>query len=716
MRKMSCRRYILSLTAGLACLAPAAYGDVSDSQLEEVVVTAQKREQSFNDVGVAVSVLSAADIDAAGIRSLVDVAGLTPNLQMKNVLGNSITNVSIRGIGLNDYAVNNNPAAGIYVDNVYLVSPAMLTFGLLDVDRIEVLKGPQGDLYGRNTTAGALNVVSRKPSANASLEMQAGYGNYDNWHVNAAVGGAIAPTLTGRLAVQTVQQDSGWQTNYLTGRHDGRVDRSAGRLQFDWKPSDSMNVLLSAHTGYDRSDVDLIKVVNVTTALGSQYVNDPYISGAGNQPHMNLESSGASVTVDWAATGELTLTSISAYEHFTRLHVEDRDGTALHQLDGTFDNHIDQYSQEARLTYVSGGLALIGGAFYSQDVVKDLDSYAAGDLLSLLGLAGIDTIGNGYRQHTESYAAFVHGEWTFAPKWTLVGGLRFTHDHKKFDQATTFLGAGGASFDVFPAVTNYFSSSNTSGKLGLNYKALDKTLIYGSVSRGFKSGGFQGQLTFDPTALKPFRDENLTAYELGIKSLILQSTLQFNAAVFDYEYHDMQFYGPLFNSPVGVLFGITNVGDARVKGAEADAWWRAARGLDLRFGVGTIDTRVNKSIVAGVATGSQLPNAPKLTLDGMIRYQWALADQLHADFTVSGNYQSHLAFDVVRNPPEALAGGYLLANAELGVSPGEHWRVWLWGKNLFDRLYETQAIFSSVGWGYDYGAPRTYGVNFSYRL
>src|ERR1700722_2488841 len=494
---------------------------------------------------------------------------------MKNVLGNSITNVSIRGIGLNDYAVNNNPAAGIYVDNVYLVSPAMLTFGLFDIDRIEVLKGPQGDLYGRNTTAGAINFVSRKPSAATDLEMEAGYGNYENWHFSGAVGGAITPDLTGRFSLQTVQQDSGWQTNYLTGRKVGKIDRTAARLQLDWKPNDDVNVLFSAHAGYDRSDVDLIKVVNVTTSLGSQYANQPYVSGASNNPHMNLESGGASVTVDWTLMQDLTLTSISAYEHFTRLHVEDRDGTALRQLDGTFDNHVDQYSEELRLTYLKNDLALIGGAFYSQDVVKDLDSYDAPDLLSLLGLTGLDTIGNAYRQRTETYAGFLHGEWTFAPQWTLVGGVRFTDEHKKFDQATTFLGAGGVDSDVFAPVTNYFSTSNTSGKVGLNYKVLDQTLIYASVSRGFKSGGFQGQLSFDPTALKPFSNENLTAYELGIKSRILQNTLQVNAAVFDYDYRDMQFYGPLFTSPVGVLFGIANVGNARVRGAEADAWWRA---------------------------------------------------------------------------------------------------------------------------------------------
>ncbi|MDB6088796.1 MAG: hypothetical protein JWN85_1580 [Gammaproteobacteria bacterium] len=713
---MTVRYSLLAVAvAGALYLPRSAIAQSSDHQLEEVVVTAQKREQNFNDVGVAVSAFSADDIAAAGFNTLNDIASQTPNVQIKNVLGNSITNVTIRGIGLNDYAVNNNPAAGIYVDNIYLVSPAMLSFGLLDLDRIEVLKGPQGDLYGRNTTAGAVSFVSRKPSEVPDAKAEVGVANYDNWHVEGALGGGIAPGLSGRIALKTVQQDSGWQTNYITGKRVGKIDRTSGRAQLDWKPTDNVNVLLNVHGGYDRSDVELIKVANVTTSLGSQYAADPYVSGASNRPHMDLQSLGTSLTVDWTLSKQLTLTSVSGYEHFTRLHVEDRDGTILQQLDGTFNNHLDQYSQELRLTYVGPELALIGGLFYSQDTVRTLDQYAASDLLSLLGLNGLQTIGNQYRQRTRSEAAFVHGEWNFAPSWTLIAGARFTDDHKNLDQATTFLGANGVVADIFTPVAHDYSTRNLSGKVGLDYKVVEHTLLYASVSRGFKSGGFQGQLTFDPTALKPFRDETVLAYELGLKTRLLQNTLQLNAAAFDYDYRNMQFYGPLFDSPLGVLFGITNVGNARVRGMEADAWWRAASGLDIRVGVGSLDTRVTKSIVDGVTTGSELPNSPKLTANGMIRYQWPVGKRLHADLTLSGNYQGHFAFDIVRNPPQALVGGYFVGNADLGLG-SDNWKVWLWGKNLFNRLYETQALYSSVGWGYDFGPPRTFGVNASWSL
>jgi Outer membrane receptor proteins, mostly Fe transport len=712
----------LAITSSLAATAASAQqtgpeapeAKAPDTALGDIVVTAQRREQRADDVGVTISVLSGDDLKAAGTQSIVDLATVTPNVQIKNVMANSITNVSIRGIGLNDYAVNNNPAAGIYVDNVYLVSPAMLTFGLYDVDRIEILKGPQGDLYGRNTTAGAVNIISRKPSSATDVRLEGGFGSYESWHLDGAVGGALTPTLNARFALQTVQQGSGPQTNYVTGNRIGRIDRTNGRLQLQWEPSDAITMLLNLHKGYDRSDTALYKADNVLTTEEDAYAGQPRVAGAGTDPRMELESTGASLTVNWTLAPRLSLTSISAYEHFTRLHAEDTDGTSLVFLDGTYANRIDQYSQEIRLAYDADDLTLIGGAFYSRDKVRAHDEFYALDLLPLLGLAGLDTIGNNYRQRTDAYAVFAHAEWTLAPRLTLVGGLRYTEERKTFDQATTFLCAAGSCNDLFAPVANKYSTSNVSGKIGLNYKAGERTLIYASVSRGFKSGGFQGQLTFDPSVLQPFGDEKLTAYEVGIKTRVAPN-LQVNAAVFDYEYRDAQIYGPLFDSPIGVLFGIANVGDARVKGAEADAWWRPADGLDIRAGVGFIDTEVTKSVVAGVAKGSVLPNSPRLTLNGLAKYEWAVSDRVDADIILSGKYQSRVRFDIVRSPLEAVEGGYFVGNAEVGVSVNDHWRVSLWCKNIFDRLYRTQALNTSVGWTRQYGHPRTVGVNISYR-
>lgn len=694
---------------------PSSESSQSD-ELQDIVVTAQRREQRGNDVGIAINVVTGDELASAGVRQVVDLASQTTNVQIKNVVGNSIPNVTIRGVGLNDYAANNNPAAGVYVDNVYLVSPAMLTFGLFDVDRVEVLKGPQGDLYGRNTTAGAINIISRRPTSTLEVDAQAGYGSYQSWHFNAAVGGPLTSNLNGRFAITTEQQGSGWQTNYVDGRKYGKLDRSSGRLQLEWTPVAELTVRLAAHAGYDRSDEALFKVDNGTTTEDDAYANRPRVSGASNDPRVDIKSFGASLSVDYDLSDSLTLTSITAYEHFKRRDIADLDGTSLEQLDLDITNKIEQGSQELRLAYDRENLNVIVGGYLSEDTVNNFEIYASGDLLPLLGLAGLNTIGNFYNQRTNAHAVFAHAEWTFAPRLTVIGGLRYTHERKLFENAGTFLGVDPSNtFDVFPPVSNRFSTSKWSGKLGLNFKAAEDTLIYASVSRGFKSGGFQGQLSFDPSVFVPFRDEKITAYELGLKSRVLRN-LQLNLAAFNYDYNDAQFYGPLFDSPVGVLFGITNVGDARVRGVEGDIRWRPMAGLDLRAGAGFIDTEITQSIVPGVTTGSRLPNAPKLTLNGSVRYAADVSDSVKADITLSGNYQSRVAFDIVRAPVQAIEDGYVLVNGEIGVDIGERFRVSVFAKNLFDKLYRTQALFTSVGWSNQYGAPRTFGLNVGYKL
>ncbi|MGE0581934.1 MAG: TonB-dependent receptor [Steroidobacteraceae bacterium] len=711
---MNISRYTLCAALGATLAAPlTAAAQESDNQIETVVVTAQKRAQDFNDVSISVSVLTGDDVKGMGLAQMKDIATQTPNVRINETLANSIPNVSIRGIGLNDYAANNNPAAGIYVDEVYLVSPAMLTFQLFDVERVEVLKGPQGTLFGRNTTAGTVNFVSRKPTDQFEASASLDYGRYDYGRAEGAISGPLGDKLSARLAVQTTQQDDGYQTNRLTGKHVGDIDRTSWRGLLQWQPTDSLDVLLNVHGGRDRSDVSLVKIDN-PFSTEDDGDTDPYRSGASVDPRMDLELKGAALTANWSISDALTFTSVTGYDEFKRLHVEDRDATSLIQLDGTFRNRIEQFSQEARLTYVGTELVLTGGAFYGTDTVDTRDRFDASDLLPLLGLAGVDAIGNEYSQETRSTALFLNSEWRFNPAWRLNAGARYTNEKKEFSNAFTYLIAGGAELQVFPPVANDYDIEDVSGKIGLDYTGFADTLLYASLSRGFKSGGFQGQLTFNPADLQAFDDESLLAYELGAKKRLLDGRMQLNASVFYYDYSDMQFYGGLFDSPLGTLFGITNVGDAEILGGEFDLWWKPTAGLDVRLGVGLLDTKITKSVVAGVAEGSKLPNSPDFTLNGLVRYQWPIAAGLRADVTLSGNYQDDLSFDIVRDPPQAHERGYFLADARIGIgADDDRWNAYLWAKNLADERYRTQVLFSSVGYGATYGPPRTYGVGVS---
>ena len=637
-------------------------------------------------------------------------------MQIKYVMANSIPNVTIRGIGLNDYAANNNPAAGIYVDDVYLVSPAMLTFGMFDLERVEVLKGPQGTLFGRNTTAGTINFISKKPTEELDGYFTLDLGNYERIMAEGAIGGSFTDTLSARFAIQTVQQGEGFQTNRLNGEKIGEVDRTSARGELSWKPSDDVDVLLSVNGGTDKSDVWLIKIDNPFTAEDDGDT-DPYRSGASNDPHMDLDTAGANLTVNWSMSDALTLTSVTGYQDFSRFHVEDRDASSLIMLDGTFDNQIDQFSQEVRLTSVGDNLVLIGGAFYGEDSVDTRDEFLATDLLALLGLPGVDVIGNEYQQDTTSMALFLHSEWSFSEDWKLTAGARYTDESKDFAGAYTFLIAGGTEIPLYPDVVDSYDTDNVSGKIGLDYTGIEDTLLYASVSRGFKSGGFQGQLSFDPAALQPFGDEEVLAYEVGMKSRLAGNSLEFNASVFFYDYEDMQFYGGLFDSPVGVLFGIANIGDAEIKGAEADIWWRPTEGFDLRFGLGYLDTEITNSVVDGVATGSELPNSPEFTFSSMARYEWALSGSLVAEVAVMADFQDDVTYDIVRAPPQAIEGSYWLYDARIGLgAENGRWNVALWGKNLADEEYRTQVTNSSVGYGETWGMPRTYGLTFTTKM
>ena len=684
-------------------------------QIEEIIVTAQKREQNLNDVSVAVTVFTGDDIREQRLGQPVDLAAQTPNLNINETFGNSITNVSIRGLGLNDYAVNNNPAAGIYIDEVYLVSPAMLTFQLFDMERVEVLKGPQGTLYGRNTTAGAVKFISKKPTEEIEGYLSADYGRYDHFVLEGAISGQIAEGLTGRAAVQTSQRNDGFQLNRATGDKVGEIDRSAWRGLLNWQPSEDLDVFLNVHGGFDNSDTLLVKVDNAFTPVDDG-IADPFSSSAGNDTELDNENYGASLTINWHLSEDLTLTSVTGYEDYERSHDEDRDGTTLVQLDGLFLNNIEQVSQELRLTYVRDDYALIGGVFYGNDDVSTRDIFDAGDLLPLFGpaFATAKAIGNEYAQEADSYAIFGHAEWQLHEDWKFIAGLRYTEEDKEFKDAFTFLQVGEdrTEIQVFPPVSNDYSVSNLSGKAGIDYTGFENALLYASFSRGFKSGNFQGQLTFNPADLQAFDKELVTAYEIGAKTQLLNNSLQFNVSAFFYDYEGVQIYGPIFQSVVGPLFGITNAGDAEVYGAEFDLLWKAAAGLDIRLGLGLLDTEITDSFVPNVAEGSKLPNSPDVNFNAGVKYQWQLTPALVADIMLDTSYKDDVSYDIVNQPMETLEDGYWITNARAGISSANgKWGVHLWGKNITDEVYRTQVLTSSVGFGENYGLPATYGIS-----
>ena len=691
--------------------------------IEEIIVTAQKREQRLSDVGIAVTAFSADDLSEFGWNEPADLAGQTPNMNVNQVFGNSIPNVSIRGIGLNDYAVNNNPAVGVYLDEVYLVSPAMLSFQLFDLERVEVLKGPQGTLYGRNTTAGAVNFVSKRPGDEAEGDLRVGYGSFERTEIQGAVSGSLSESLSGRLSFRVDRQSDGHQDNRFTGDSVGEVDRVAWRGMLSFEPSESFSVLATLHSGKDDSDTLLLKVDNIFTPEDDAFFpGDPFESGGRPDTYMNVESDGGTLSVNWDLSDRIRLTSVTGMIDFSRKHVEDRDGTGLSQLDGTFLNEIEQFSQELRLTAETETLVVILGATVSEDEVETRDLFETNDFFTS-GIFPFRAVGNEYQQKTESNAAFVNLEWQMNPDWRLVAGVRYTDEDKEFSNAFTFIyvdalpDSGGTEIGVFPPVAEGYSASDVSGKIGLDYTGIENRLLYFSISKGFKSGNFQGQLTFLPSTLAPFDEENVIAYEAGFKSYLLDNRVQLNASAFFYDYEDMQIYGPIYTEPIDPLFGIDNVGDAEIRGAEMSMHWRMNANLDLRIGAGLLDTEITDPTLSVVEKGSELPNSPEFNFNFRLDYSQPIHSTMDLKLSLYGNYKDEVAYDVVRAPQETIEDGYWLMNMRGGIASenADHrWELYFWCENLFDEEYRSQVLTSTVGWGETWGMPRTYGVGISY--
>ena len=218
-------------------------------------------------------------------------------------------------------------------------------------------------------------------------------------------------------------------------------------------------------------------------------------------------------------------------------------------------------------------------------------------------------------------------------------------------------------------------------------------------------------MTFNPADLNPFDEEDLVAYEVGFKTQLASNRLQLNGAAFYYDFTDLQFYGPLFDSPFGPLFGIDNAGDASIFGGELELNWLVTEGWDIQAGIGLLDTEIESSVLPGVAEGSELPNSPNINFNLQTQYQWAISDNLVGDLSLAASYKGDVSYDIVRQPPETLEDGYWLMNARLGVSSQDgDWSAYIWGRNIFDERYRTQVLTSSVGFGETYGDPATYGI------
>ena len=745
--------------------ATAQTGEAATGQrvLEEVVVTAQKRAQNMQDIGIAVSAFTGDQIKELKLSQPIDLAAQTPGLDIKNAFGKTNPIFTIRGVGLNDYHSNNNPSAAVHIDEVYLGSSAFLSFQMFDIERVEVLKGPQGTLYGRNSTAGAINFIPVRPSQEFEAHIDVSYGNYNTFDIEAAVGGAITDIVSGRIAIQTTQSD-GFVTNQGTVGYDGMllhpnvpamtattsndeagdVDAIAWRASLLFEPSEEVDFQVSVHGSREDSGGNYYGQNGVggdgfvfPSTFFEDTDGDPFTVYEDAETFIDSEAYGGSIKINWELDFA-TLTSISAYEEIDR-HILDGDGLPLHFFVQDYKDDLWQFTQEIRLTSNNAGKwNWIIGAFYSEDEIdfsKSLDSPA-------LFFSNLTTA---YTQKGDSWAIFGNTEWQITDQFKILGGLRYTEetktynggtiDHNPWNASCTVQGFGNclSGFDTtitvgvngpltFVDTAEKYDTTDLSGKIGLNWTPKDNLLLYASISKGFKSGGFDGSTVFSASDVTPFNEEILWAYEIGMKTTLLNETLRLNASAFYYDFKDMQAEA-LVPLGGGISSSIrTNAGDVEIMGMEYDIYWRPIAGLDLKVGIAALDSEIKKwksidPVERAFFEGLKAPDAPELTFNGLVRYEWSLTNGMVMAAMTDFNY-SDGSFKEIENIETLKIDDYWVWNARLSLSSADNaWTVALWAKNLADEKYVTNTVEdydngnSRFEW---YGAPRTYGVSVNY--
>jgi iron complex outermembrane recepter protein len=698
--------------------------------LEEIVVTAQRREESAQSVGIAMSVLSGQSLADKSIVYINDLQNAVPSLQVEPAFGSSQPQFRLRGVGFIDYTSNNTSAVGVSLDGVAFALPIQTQGQLFDIDRVEVLRGPQGTLYGRNTTGGEINFISNRPTAETHAGFSLEYGSHNEVNAEGFVSGAIADGLSGRLSVAT-EQGGAWQRNRVTGQSLGDKDKVAVRGQLQWEPAEAFNFRLGVHWAQDKSDEQGLYLLQpfkpgapgapTIPADTSRYVtgwalNPVFAKLIGlnpdSKPGVNDSNNGVDLTSD-IDFGGVKLTGITAYNKLIRREYADWDATQFDDSDEYFNSDFNVFSQELRLASTgSGAFQWVTGVFYSNEDLHE-DFYS--DLTDRLGGIAVTT----YEQIANSVGVFAQGNYQFTDELKLTLGVREDHENRELKGLNTGFLPGVASL-TGGALGSSIISNLPSGKIELDYKPVTDTLIYESISRGVKSGGFTAHNTTTAALADPFEPEKLTAYEVGIKSDVTR-TLRVDTSVFYYRYKDQQILGKIFDDASQTYVGRFVNANSRISGGETELEWRPTAAFSVSqyagFAEGYYTSKLLNSDTPPVDYDGRPESFPKWSYGGDASYSWNVGAY---SLTAESNYSFHDTYSqfFLLGSNDFTIPKYWLANANLSLSPasGAPWTVTLWGKNIFDKSYDlTRNFFLPTSEVAAAGEPTTVGIRLTYK-
>ncbi len=752
-RRMTSARWGLALC--LACVvAPFAFAQTSgEGYLEEVVVTARKREENLLDTPLSVSALSASDLARMQIDDLGDVQNVVPNTSFNmGDAANAI--IYIRGVGQRDSLSFADPGVGVYLDDVYLGRAQGSFLDVIDVQRVEVLRGPQGTLYGRNTIGGAVKYVSAASSDVPLLEADVSAGNYDERRLKATWSGPLSSSgsLAGRVSLAYIAH-GGYNRNRFAGNTDstdGDKDTLAWRAQLRYEPNEDLSIRVTADRSVNepKRSMTPVRVTGgpaLVTATADFLPRQPFDIEADFNDVERLVVEGAAAVVDYRLSDALSLksiTSIRRLEHATHI---DLDGTGLDIFGVHVDQDQDQFSQELQLSYDAGGSmrALLGAYYFSEDDVSP-DGISNSEPMNFgVFFSPYGTVSEN-DQSVRAAAMFGEVSWQLTTHLEFTAGLRYTDEAKQLRRrACQNFAILGTVLPTIEECNPPLGSSNpfalsldldkdfskVTPKLALSYSSEQFGLAYFTYARGFKSGGFDGRIGYNgasdgsavDTQAEPYDPEVADTYELGWKASVSDGRLRIGAALFYNDYQDLQLSSFSATPQGGFATVFTNAGEAETYGVEAELVASPTQNLLMSLSLGYLKAEYSEFINSQMqdVSGSLTPiNSPEFTGNLGLQYRHPLG---FARLEMGADVSYRAAYHVEVNNLSALKqGSFALVNASIGLESNEgKWRVSLGIKNLTDEAYITHGFdltaFPGVGLAY-YGEPRTYrlGVRYSF--
>lgn len=803
---------LLGTALGLLLATPALAQNAADGTAtaddDAIIVTAQRRGESLNSVPMAVQAVDAETLKDLRVTDVRDLTTVAPSFTVSQSY-QGVPTYTLRGIGFNTINLSSTSTVGTYVDEVAYAYPIMNTGPIMDLERVEVLKGPQGTLYGRNTTAGLINFITGKPTAQFKGSLTADLGNYETYNIGGYLSGPLADGISARIAFRSENSDEGWQISNSRGERLGKVRKYGVRGSLAIDPTDGTHIDISVVWWRNKSDTVAGQGIGFTPATDpvtgtsqSRFFNAPGLPAylANNWPTKATQADwapeagrsadigtglgldgplrednefwGLKLRIDQDLGESAKLVSLTSYNTFNRNALSDWSGAPFEVLIQNTVGEIKSFAQELHVEGEAGSVNWLVGGYYAKDTIIDSNRTMLGQNANV-GL--IRFVGNGllatpynsggytatemaqaFRSYedygdieTETWSLFANADWRLSDSLKLTTGLRYTKDRQDYQgcsrdfngnmlpnvnvvnrylfntvygilanpitqgQCNTF----NPDLGQFGPVQSVLSEDNVAWRVSLDWKPNSDTLVYGSISRGYKSGTTPINAASNARSNAPVRQEKLTAYEVGVKATLADRKVQANLAAFYYDYRDKQistyFADPIYTA----LARLDNVPKSKAYGVEAELMLRPVQGLTITGNALWLKTRVdgyNGTNAAGQPQnfdGAEFIYSPRFQGSVTVAYNTPVSDSLELTGALNARYQSR-SNTIFEDLSLYKIDPYAVVNGSVGLKSSDGWSISIWGKNLFDNYYWS-AVASNANVVVRFpNPPRTWGATF----